>query len=109
MAPPTVRGRGDLSITHEPAGARRQWSTDHGPQPSARELSQYRHHGAYRCRSDDHQLAYPLLYRHILQDRGSPRWRSHDGVDGTGADARLQDTEDRKRVVTWKRVSSRVD
>ena len=62
-----------------------------GPQPSARTLSQHRHHGAHRRRQDDDDRAHPLLHRQVLQDRRSPRGHRHDGLDGAGAGARDHD------------------
>jgi small GTP-binding protein len=34
-------------------------------QPSARRLSQLRHHGAHRCRQDHDDRAHPLLHRQV--------------------------------------------
>jgi small subunit ribosomal protein S7 len=41
----------------------------HGAHHSARSLSQHRHHGAHRCRQDDHDRAHPFYTGKILQDR----------------------------------------
>ena len=54
-------------------------------------VSQHRHHGAYRRRQDDDDRAHPLLHRQVLQDRRSARRHRDDGLDGAGAGARDHD------------------
>ena len=50
--------------------------------------AEHRHHGPHRCRQDHHDRADPLLHRHHVQDRRSPRRHRGHGLDGAGAGAR---------------------
>jgi elongation factor G len=79
-----------------------EFKIDHGPQPSARALSQHRHHGAHRRRQDDDDRAHPLLHRQVLQDRRSPRGHRHHGLDGAGAGARDHDHVSAATTCFWK-------
>ena len=53
-----------------------------------RALPEHRHHGAHRCRQDDHDRADPVLHRRHPQDRRGPRGHRRHGLDGAGARAR---------------------
>src|SRR3546814_11159262 len=56
----------------------------HGTQPPYRAIPQYRHHGAYRRRQDNHDRADPLLHRQVLPDRRSARRRGQEDQKGRG-------------------------